>query len=482
MTDPIRVVIACDTFAPDINGAARFAERLAGGLVRNGHEVHIITPSNEEWFGSRVEVHDGASMTVHKLKSHRLRNHKTLRWPTPFGMRNTIRKVLLEQRPDALHIQSHLMVGRFALSAARGIKLRKIATNHVMPENLMRYSLLPKWFHPLATKVLWTDAGRILRKMDALTTPTRRAADLLESAANVKGVLAISCGIDASKFANHTPTQNDKPVALFLGRLDDEKRINILLDAMSKLTKFSNLELRLVGDGGERERLTQQANVLGIADRVKFLGHINDEQLPKAYEDCTVFVMPSIAELQSIATMEAMASGRPVIAADAMALPHLVHDGDNGYLFPPDDSDALKERLERILSADTMELARLSENSMHLIQSHDIAKTIKIFEDLYRGVGEEAPTTLDNDPGYMLPIGKLSNSLRRRVNDFRLEALSLRKRAEEASETARDRFSDAAEEARERLMEVRGEVREQLSEFRTEVTEAAKKLRRKRED
>ena len=56
---------------------------------------------------------------------------------------------------------------------------------------------------------------------------------------------------------------------------------------------------------------------------------------------------------------------------------------------------ALKERLERILSADTMELARLSENSMHLIQSHDIAKTIKIFEDLYRGVGEEAPTTLD---------------------------------------------------------------------------------------
>jgi len=89
---------------------------------------------------------------------------------------------------------------------------------------------------------------------------------------------------------------------------------------------------------------------------------------------------------------------------------------------------------------------------------------------------------LDNDPGYMLPIGKLSNSLRRRVNDFRLEALSLRKRAEEASETARDRFSDAAEEARERLMEVRGEVREQLSEFRTEVTEAAKKLRRKRED
>ena len=480
MKQSIRVVIACDTFAPDINGAARFAERLAGGLVRNGHEVHIIAPSNEKWFGSRHEVHDGASMMVHRLKSHRLRNHKTLRWPTPFGMRGAIRKVILEVRPEALHIQSHLMVGRFALSAARGVKLRKIATNHVMPENLMRYSLLPKSLHPIAMKILWSDAGRILKKMDALTTPTRRAADLLENAAGLQGVLAISCGIDASKFANATPTQNIEPVALFLGRLDDEKRINVLLEAVSKLTNHPSLQLKLVGDGGERDRLAHQAQRLGISDRVHFLGHIGDDELPKAYEDCTVFVMPSIAELQSIATMEAMASGRPVIAADAMALPHLVHDGDNGYLFPPDDSDALRDRLDWVLSADSKELARLSENSMHLIQSHDIARTITIFEDLYRGVGDQAPTTLDNEPSYMLPIGRLSASLRRRVEEFRAEALSLRRRAEEASESARGRFSGAAEEARERLLEVRGEVREQLSEFRAEVTEAARKLRRKK--
>ena len=56
----------------------------------------------------------------------------------------------------------------------------------------------------------------------------------------------------------------------------------------------------------------------------------------------TVFAMPSIAELQSIATMEAMASGLPVVAANAMALPHLVHDGENGYLFEPGDIDGLR--------------------------------------------------------------------------------------------------------------------------------------------
>jgi hypothetical protein len=220
---------------------------------------------------------------------------------------------------------------------------------------------------------------------------------------------------------------------------------------------------------------------LGISDRVEFLGHITDQELPGVYENCTVFVMPSIAELQSIATMEAMASGRPIIGADAMALPHLVHDGDNGYLFPPDDSDALADRLHRVLSADHAELSRMSENSLHLIQAHDINRTITIFEDLYRGVGENRPTTADNEPSYMIPIGRLSAGVRKRLNEFRQDAVNLRRRAEDASESARGRFSEAAEGARERLTEVREEVREQLSEFRSDVSEAAKKLRRKKD-
>uniref|UniRef100_UPI0040488763 glycosyltransferase n=1 Tax=Aquiluna sp. TaxID=2053504 RepID=UPI0040488763 len=335
MASSLRIVIPCDTFAPDINGAARFAERLAGGLVRKGHEVHIIAPAFDTSEGPRIENHDGVDMIVHRLRSHKVPQHKTLRWPEPWGMTGKIAKILREVRPHAVHIQSHLMVGRFALQAARRQRLRVIATNHVMPENLMRYSLLPKFLHPLAMKIIWADAGRILRKMDALTTPTKRAAELLEDAAKVSGVLAISCGIDASRFANNTPTDNSNPAALFLGRLDDEKKTDVLLRAVAKLTEHPKLQVELVGDGGERQRLGALARELGIEDRVHFLGHVSDQELPGIYERCTVFVMPSIAELQSIATMEAMASGRPVIGADAMALPHLVHDGDNGYLFPP---------------------------------------------------------------------------------------------------------------------------------------------------
>ena len=470
MAGALRVVIPCDTFAPDINGAARFAERLAGGLVRRGHEVHIIAPAFDSSEGPRIEHHDGVNMIVHRLRSHRVPQHGTLRWPEPWGMTKKIFEVLKEVEPHAVHIQSHLMVGRFALRAAKKLNLRTLATNHVMPENLMRYSLLPKFMHKFAMRVIWADAGRILRKMDALTTPTKRAAELLEEAAGVTDVLAISCGIDASRFANQTPTQNANPVALFLGRLDDEKKIDVFLRAVAQLTNFPNLRVELVGDGGERERLQKLAESLKIASRVSFLGHVTDDELPGIYERATVFVMPSIAELQSIATMEAMASGRPVIAADAMALPHLVHDGDNGYLFPPGDVEALAERLRRVLAADQKELSRLSENSLHLIQSHDIQRTLGIFEDLYRGVGEPAPTTDDNKPAYMLPIGRLNDSVRERLLEWRGDALALRSRAEELTREARERLEDA-----------RDELRGQLSDLRKEVSKQAKKLRRRKD-
>lgn len=477
MTRPLRIVIACDTFAPDINGAARFAERLAGGLVRRGNDVHIIVSSFDDTVGSRIEEHDGVPMMVHRLKSFKLPQHKSQRMTNLFGMTGKIRKILREIGPDAIHIQSHLVVGRFTLRAARGMGAQLVATNHVMPENLLKYAKLPKPLYRLATAIFWWDSGRILKTVSSVTTPTRRAADLLEHSAHLTDVLAISCGIDASRFANQTPTQNSVPVVLFLGRLDDEKRINILLESVALLTDHPNLKVELVGDGSERDNLTELTHSLGLADRVQFLGHVSDANLALTYERCTVFVMPSIAELQSIATMEAMASGRPVIGADAMALPHLVHHGDNGYLFEPDNALDLAAKLRLVLEADQAELSRLSENSLHLIQSHDIERTVMIFENLYLGVGEKKPTTMDNEASYFLPIGRLPDSVRDRLQTWRSDAVALRRRAEGLRDDARGRFDDA----RGRFGEVRAEVREQFNEIKTEVSEAAKRLRRKKE-
>ena len=125
----------------------------------------------------------------------------------------------------------------------------------------------------------------------------------------------------------------------------------MLLRAVAKLDPALQVQLDIVGGGDLLNQLRQLASELGIGDRTTFTGHVSDEQLRAALTRATVFAIPSIAELQSIATMEAMASGLPVVAANAMALPHLVHNGKNGYLFEPANVDDLAAKLTKVLTA-----------------------------------------------------------------------------------------------------------------------------------
>nr|WP_276615467.1 glycosyltransferase [Nonomuraea basaltis] len=139
----------------------------------------------------------------------------------------------------------------------------------------------------------------------------------------------------------------------------------------------------MVGDGSRRRDLEHLARELGLADRVTFHGLVSDQEVLDAYARCDVFCMPGTAELQSLATMEAMAAGKPVVAADATALPHLVHQGRNGLLFPPGDVPSLAEALGSILG-DPEGRTRMGEASREIVARHDIELTLDTFGILYR--------------------------------------------------------------------------------------------------
>ncbi len=461
---PLVIVLGCDTFPPDINGAARFAERLASGLASRGHELHIIAPSVNKRYGTYREVHNGVAIVVHRLKSYRLPQHKTLRFVWPFTLQKRTDHLLDVIKPNVVHIQSHVVVGRYLSKSALKQGVSLIATNHTMPENLIRYSvLIPKFAEKIAMKWAWADAAKILKRASVITTPTRKAAEILESHTDITGVIAISCGIDAKQFAHASRVSNAEPRALFVGRLDYEKHIHVLIEAFAAVPKEIGATLELVGDGGERENLQQWASELGVQDRVIFRGHVDEEQLREAYERATVFVMPSIAELQSIATMEAMASGRPVIGAKAAALPHLIHDGENGFLFEPEDVKTLTERLIQVFQATQTELDRWANNSLHLIKSHDIDRTLDIFEKVYRGETTGLPSTDDNLSDYALPI----NERLVQVEALRVAARNFRAAAQGLRDGVIERLSDA-----------RGEVVERFEEIGFEVSKRSAKARR----
>ena len=396
-SQPLTILLGCDTFAPDVNGAARFAERLAAGLVERGHTVHVIAPSTTAFkTGEWDETHEGARLHMHRLFSLRWYPHPWLRYMMPWTIRRNTSRILDQVKPDAVHFQSHFVVGRGLAETARARGIRVVATNHTMPENMIEHTTLPKPLQPILLKWAWRDAVKILKRADAVTTPTRRAADYLEEATGIAGIHAIGNGV---RVADYTPDFEHRGNRIvFVGRITGEKRLEVLVRAVALLPKSLDWTLEIVGDGEQLHHLERLAAQLGVGQRVEFAGLVSDADLKKAYTRADVLAMPSTAELQSIVTMEAMSSGLPVVAADAMALPHLVHDGENGYLFRPDDARDLARKLERILTLPDEEFRRMKKASLRLIQVHDIERTLSTFECLYRGNPVVDPVTeLDSD-------------------------------------------------------------------------------------
>lgn len=382
---PLTILIGADTFLPHVNGAARFAERLAAGLVERGHDVHVSAPSaGHRNHGTFTEVIEGQEMTVHRLPSWRWPPHDWLTFVLPWMSKHYARRVLDEVQPDVVHIQSHIVIGRGLAREARKRGIPIVATNHVMAENILDFTTLPPLLDKAFVKLAWDDAKRTLDMARAVTTPTRKAADFLEATIDIHDVIPVSCGIKAADYsADLTPRDANRLV--FVGRLTTEKQIDVVLRALTRLDPALDVTLDIVGNGDQRKSLEQLAAQLGLTDRVRFHGHTTDAELRALLTHATAFVIASIAELQSIATMEAMASGLPVVAADAVALPHLVHDGENGYLFTPGDVDDLAAKLTTVLTQAPEERLRMQQASLEGVKVHDINRTLDTFEALYRG-------------------------------------------------------------------------------------------------
>ena len=169
----------------------------------------------------------------------------------------------------------------------------------------------------------------------------------------------------------------------YVGRLDAEKHLPVLVRAFVRVKSIiPTAHLVIVGDGTEKPTLHTLAKQLGIEESVTLTGRVSDEDLQALHKIGTVFAMPSPAELQSIATLEAMASGQPIVAVDAGALKELCQDQRNGYLCEQDDEVMIADGIVAILS-DPAKRTAMSAESLAIANTHDIRTTLKRFEDIY---------------------------------------------------------------------------------------------------
>jgi 1,2-diacylglycerol 3-alpha-glucosyltransferase len=381
----VRILIEGTTYHPSLNGQAIFMVNLAEGLAARGHEVMVLYPDRREFSrrlnGVQVEAMGSISLGAIHTESY---------WPVFF--RRKVRRLFDSFRPEIVHVHDHypLSVGVVHEAKWRGIKV--LGTNHYSPASLEPYIPGASIFKPVLDWILWEWMLRLFRRMDYVTAPSPAAVNLLRARGlHVPGT-AISCGTDLKRF--HPDPSIDRAacraqygldprrtIFLYVGRVDQEKRIDVLLQAIQRTT-HPDLQLGIAGSGAALNELTAVAEMLHLDNRVQFLGAVPNDELNRLLNSVDIFAMAGEAESLSIASLEAMACGLPVLLADAFALPELVTQGVNGYLFKSGDPGDAARYME-LLASQPERWKEMGRASAESVKAHSLETTLERYEALY---------------------------------------------------------------------------------------------------
>jgi glycosyltransferase involved in cell wall biosynthesis len=353
-------------------------------LLAKGHEVAVIAPASS--ISPSKKKIDG--LDVYGLPSISLWLYPGLRLPLPFAQRSRIDIIIKRFKPDVIHIQDHFTICKAVVKLNRKLKIPIIATNHFLPENIT--VLFGGLLKQRIEKFLWKDFSRVFNQVKVVTTPSQTGVNIIRNRLHAEPV-AISSGINLEKFASDRNTLlirkkylvPDKPILLYVGRLDPEKNIEEILQSVAMALKKIDFCFVVVGKGIRRDALEQLAVKLGIAEEVIFTGFVPDADLPFLYSLSKCFIIASTAELLSLATLQAMASGLPIIAVNAGALSELVRHEVNGYLYESGDFTAIVQYIVNVIGDDRY-YESMSKRSIEYAHEHDIKRTVEAFENLYK--------------------------------------------------------------------------------------------------
>lgn len=383
----MRILFSGQSYYRKDNGQAVFMIRLAEGLAAVGHEIMALAPS-EKGVAARYTVNGVTVQTVPALHiGHNLNI-------TAFSD-GLVEATLVEFDPDIVHIQDHLFLNRTVLRLARQRGMRVVGTNHFLPNNWSNNLYIPRSVQGVVHKAMWYNMLEVFNQLDAATTPTETAVAILRKQDIRIPVKAISCGVNQDEFyprPNLDPAimrrryrlAHDRAVLLYVGRVDREKGLDDIVDAAEMLSN-EPIQFAIVGKGMYRDILMEQVGNRGLGHVVAFPGYVPSEDLPLLMNSCDAFIMPSAQELQSIATLEAMSCAKPILAANARALPELVDHGVNGYLFKPFNATSIAGIVQLFLSK-RQRWGEMGLSGLEKARPHHLSNTIGRYVEWYKGV------------------------------------------------------------------------------------------------
>lgn len=334
----MRIGIFTETYTPYISGLVTSELMLKKALEKKGHEVYVVTANLENFHyeyddkdrvlripGIPTGIYDSRLTSIYPIKAI----NKIKSWHL-----------------DVIHSQTEFAIGTFARLFAKQYNIPIVHTYHTMYEDYVYY--ITKGHFDKSSKKLLEYLTKFYcdRTITELIVPTKKAYDLFKKKYNVsRNIHIIPTGIEVDRFYKENidakksnllkkkyNIKNKDFVAIFVGRIAEEKNIPFLIDAAEKIIKKkSNFKLLIVGDGPDKEKYENLAKKCG--DNIIFTGKVPWDDVPIYYDLANVFISASQSETQGLTIIEAMASSLPALCINDESFIGTVVDDLNGYLF-----------------------------------------------------------------------------------------------------------------------------------------------------
>ena len=382
----MRIMMLSHGYPPTVSGVTLVVQKVSRTLVQRGHSVAVITGSERRQ--AYREVDEGVQLI-------RVRSRANPYWkegPIPFTDTKELLEIIAEFDPDIIHTHENAVLTRQLLRLKHKIKAPMLLSCYFLPRYVTQYLRWGSTLERLIQATIWRYTIHSFNLFDHVIFSTvSQQREYLEHGLGVPTTV-ISNGVDTWRYFPLNGRVEDfetryrlppRPRILFVGRLMKDKKIDLLIQAMSCVCAEREAHLLVVGRGDEQTRLEKMARDLYLESHVHLLGFIPEQDLPGLYRASDIFAIASVCEVQSIPALQAAVTGLPMVGVAAAALPEVIQDGINGMLVPPDDPQAFAEAILRILN-DPELACKMGKASLYIGQAHSELETLNNFENLYQ--------------------------------------------------------------------------------------------------
>ena len=375
----MRIAIVSEVFLPAVDGVVTRLQRTLEELARAGDEVLMVAPAGGPESYAGVPVVGVREMRMPLYPDGDGYPPKRVALPGPSLMR-----ALEQHQPDVVHVINPVLLGAGAVAISRHRDWPVVASYHA---HLPTYARLYRvgWLESAG----WRYIRALHNRADLNLCTSQATLDTLRRH-GIERLELWPYGIEADRFHPDRADADwrwrlsggdpDRFVLIFVGRLAKEKTVERLLDAVRDQERVA---LAIVGDGPMRPRLEREF----AGTNTTFLGFLHGEDLASAYASADAFVLPSETETLGLVTLEAHASGLPVIAADGPVARELIRDGVDGLVYDATAPGALRAAVNQLGDAPELRV-RMSAEARQVVAKASWQSATETLRGWYAAVSE----------------------------------------------------------------------------------------------